>query len=295
MAPFCLLEADSQYVNFTTIPRDEDNTYKDYLADYWEWKMLQDSNCPDTMTHVLQITRWKDGDWWLIGAQEPIELNGDFLVSFEEYRGFYCRGIHRRTVPWNKDFFVFSDLDSSAFDSFEIGIGYATNLGPSLAHWIEADEMQSFRPLAPVNSDKSINWYNDRIDSTADCVCTIVLQDGSVDTLTIDSLRYGVTNMLYEDWSIPPTIRFSKIYRQRIMRQSPPHRNFVTMDLPQDTLMINWVTAHEIGHQVGIIGHNLDDTTSVMYVDPLRWQNIPFQYDEVDTAQFNMKNYRWEP
>jgi len=30
------LEADSQYVNFTTIPRDEDNTYKDYLADYWE-------------------------------------------------------------------------------------------------------------------------------------------------------------------------------------------------------------------------------------------------------------------
>jgi hypothetical protein len=35
-ALFCLPEADSQWVNFVTIPRDEDNTYKDYLADYWE-------------------------------------------------------------------------------------------------------------------------------------------------------------------------------------------------------------------------------------------------------------------
>ena len=36
------LEADGQYVNFTTIPRDEDNTYKDKLADYWEERTLAD-------------------------------------------------------------------------------------------------------------------------------------------------------------------------------------------------------------------------------------------------------------
>jgi hypothetical protein len=36
------MEADSQWVNFVTIPRDEDNNYKDKLADYWEALMLAD-------------------------------------------------------------------------------------------------------------------------------------------------------------------------------------------------------------------------------------------------------------
>ncbi len=133
------MEADSQFVNFTTIPRDEDNTYKDYLADYWEELMLADGHCPDTVTSILQITRTQEMDDY-IHPVLPTEL-GDYLNVFEEYRGFYCRGVHTRTSPWQKDFFIYSNLGKRNLNT---GIGYAELIGPKLGHWIDSTEMKNY-------------------------------------------------------------------------------------------------------------------------------------------------------
>jgi hypothetical protein len=98
-------------VKYSTIPIDEDNPIytKCGMADYWKESMLTDSLCPDTITIINQIEPTQNGDYWPTGFL-PLQM-GDELFTFEEYRGFYCRGVHKRTVPWTKDFFIYSDLD----------------------------------------------------------------------------------------------------------------------------------------------------------------------------------------
>jgi len=280
------LEADGQYVNFTTIPRDEDNTYKDYLADYWEGLKLLDPHCPDTIRSILQITPIPDIDDYIHGVL-PCEL-GDYLNVFEEYRGFYCRGVHTRTSPWEKDFFVCSNLDT-----FKTGLGYANQIGPGLAHLIDSTEMRNyFEPninhWSPQDElAKSINWYADRIDSHANCPATIVLE--KLDWAPGDSLApIGQTGYLSGlGYSIPKTTTCSYIFVKRIQYHTPPRSNPDSLDLPADTLCWHHVTGHEIGHSVDF--RESSDTTSIMTEYLRNFTNPPDQYRQADLDSFLVK------
>ncbi|MCX6639135.1 MAG: hypothetical protein NTW14_01465 [bacterium] len=279
---------DTTWVSYSTIPIDEDNPpyTKCGMADYWKGLMLADTLCPDTITIISQIEATQDLDDYIHGVLAS-DL-GDYLNTFEEYRGFYCRGKHTRTSPWKKDFFVYSDIDS-----FNVGLGYADSIGPGLAHFIDSTEMYNyfvpslFRFSRTDEFRKSVNWLSERIDSHTNNPCVIALGDWSWspgDTNKAIGAQSHVKNLGY---SIPKTTACGVVYMKRIQYWTPPHRDSDTLDFPADTLCWKHNTGHEIGHCVNF-GES-DDSTSIM-TDTLRnFSNPPTQYHQADLDSFLVK------
>jgi len=288
------IETDSQYVNFTTIPRDEDNTYKDYLADYWEELMLADPHCPDTMTSILQISPIPDVDDYIHGVL-PCEL-GDYLTVFEEYRGFYCKGVHTRTSPWEKDFFVYTNFDDSA--NFCTGIGYASQLGPGLCHLIDSTEMRNYyipdpnQPLQLQDEiDKSINWYADRIDSHQNCASVIFLNDRFWELGRPTIGRTWVDTSLYHNtyYIFPKAIRLSRMYYIQIRVNDPVLSDPDSIEVPTDSLWQMYVSGHEIGHFVNMRHSNIDSSIMHTPIDSAYLFEPPSEYLPSDLEQFLVK------
>ena len=113
-----------QYVTANTmIPYSTNNNY---IADEQEsktgWSGWNGSNEDDSESGPIPNTH-----------------TGDGLTAFEEYRGFYIKGTHKRTSPLKKDVFYHTDTALAAY-----GIGWADQL-PTIftLHPIEEDEMVS--------------------------------------------------------------------------------------------------------------------------------------------------------
>jgi hypothetical protein len=280
-------EADGQWKNHSTIPIDEDGEAyweKDMLADYWEEAMLADTLCPDTS--ILQINPETDEDAYINGVL-PSDA-GDYLNIFEEYRGFNCRGIHTRTNPWRKDFFVYSDLDT-----FNIGLGCSDQIGPNLAHLIDSTEMKNFFIPNIYHYDpndesrKSINWLADRIESHNTNPCIIVLNNRTwtaSDTMKPLGVSGHASNTNYV---IPKTTTCSYIYTRRIQYHTPPNFDPINLDLPADTNCWKVITGHEVGHDVNF-GESTD-TTSIMDEYLRNYVNPPSQYKQADLDSFLVK------
>lgn len=250
--------------------------------------MLLDTHCPDTITTIQQIQPTQNLDSYLPGFL-PLQL-GDQLTTFEEYRGFYCRGVHTRTSPWQRDFFIYSDLDSSALNT---GIGYADQIGPGLGHWIDFNEMQSYSPPYPNHplavEARSINWYNDRIDSSTLCPCAILLKNPffypSKDSLTLGrTWFYGDSAEYYH---VPNNTTMGYIWPKRIRYQTPPRYDTTSVDLPVDSLWQNYVSGHEIGHMINM-PHSSSDS-SIMGTHIANPYNPPHVYEQADLDYFLVK------
>jgi hypothetical protein len=284
------MKADSTLLNFSTIPIDEDNygTNTCGIADYWKELRLADPHCPDSITTTVQIEATQDFDDYLHGVL-PCEL-GDYLNTFEEYRGFYCRGVHTRTSPWAKDFFVYSDLDSNFINT---GLGYATEIGPGLAHLIDSTEMQSFFHPDPDtltamdDTLKSINWYADRIESHANCPCIIVLNNMAWDSTKTRQALGEARVVSGLGYAIPKTTDVCYIYTRRIKSHTPPHFNPDTLDLRYDSLCWKSITGHEIGHTVNM-GHNTNDSSIMVSPFP-SFITPPNVYLQADLDSFLVK------
>ncbi|MCX6640472.1 MAG: hypothetical protein NTW14_08340 [bacterium] len=286
--------SDSLWATYSTIPIDEDNPLfnKCMMADYWKTLMLADTLCPDTITIISQVTPTQNIDQWPLGYLQ-LQL-GDEVNTFEEYRGFYCRGVHKRTVPWTKDFFIYSDLDTSSLNT---GIGYASLLPYGVCHWIDSTEMHNYSRPAPRDSlraeARAVNWLSERIDSIAICPCAILLNNRS--TVVYDSLDtlglayfYRVDSSRY--YCVPQNTILGYLFTNRVRYHTPPHRSiaiFDSLDIPWQ----NSIAGHEIGHMVNMP----DDTSnanSIMYygMDSYHPQE---QYMPEDLGYYWVKPYFW--
>ena len=105
--------------------------------------MLSHPHCPDTNLTLVDFLPTEDNDGYL----EGYSIDGDYLVSFEEYRGFYIRGIHTRTCPWDKDFFVYSDLN-------DFGKRDLTTIMKRVIRQITPEEKKKQIEIATKNKDK---------------------------------------------------------------------------------------------------------------------------------------------
>jgi hypothetical protein len=172
-------------VNYVSVPRDEDGYYAyaynfgDYLADAWEEKVFAGDSLrkhwpfmhPDSMGSPR--AKWEDDDIYLRGRPH----NGDDLLNFEEYRGYWVAtdstrqndpNLHKhiRCSPVSKDVFVYFH---SAFDTVvvypnffgSIAPGYVYNLHDS-AHFHLTDYSELYkRPVDdPIRFDdhKSVSY-----------------------------------------------------------------------------------------------------------------------------------------
>ena len=236
---------------------------------------------------VIDFTTTPDEDWHIDGVL-PCDP-GDYLNSFEEYRGFYCRDVHTRTCPWDKDFFIYSDLDDSL--TFFTGIGWADSIGPGLCHWIDEDEMRHYEEPDPYHMlpiwARSVNWFKDRIDNTDTCACAIFLENLEWHP---DSLRapLGLTGIVgSHNYAIPRKISCGYIYTRRLRFHTPPHHDTLHIDLPSDSLCQLHITGHEIGHMVDLRHSQSDSSIMNNHIsDPY---NPPHLYLERDLDYFLVK------
>ncbi|MCX6640745.1 MAG: hypothetical protein NTW14_09735, partial [bacterium] len=284
---------DTTWVSYSTIPIDEDNPpyTKCGMADYWKTSMLADTLCPDTITIISQIEPTQDLDDYIHGVL-ACDL-GDWLNTFEEYRGFYCQGVHTRTSPWKKDFFVYSNLGSLALNT---GIGYAEQIGRGLGHWIAKKEMQSYiQPNTHIKADsflyeKSVNWLNDRIITIDTCACSIFLNNYALIPVD-DSTGFplGLTSfdtIQGAKYIIPRTVRVGFVFSKRIRYITPPDYNYDSINA-LDTNWQDFVAGHEIGHMVDF-RHNANNDSSIM-TDTARSIIPTDQYFPVDLDSFLVK------
>ena len=250
--------------------------------------MLSHPHCPDTNLTLVDFVPTDDEDWYIDGVlpSDP----GDYLNTFEEYRGFYCQGIHTRTVPWDKDFFIYSDLDDSV--TFYTGIGWADSIGPGLGHWINQDEMRHYEEPDPQHFlpiwARSVNWLAERIQNHDTCACAIVLNNTDWDSASMH-LPIGESHFLNPNYFIPRTTLVSYIFTNRIKSHTPPNINdTTTVDMPQDSLCYDHVSGHEIGHIVNL-RHNPTDITSIMFEYLIDFLHPTWQYKQADIDSFLVK------
>jgi hypothetical protein len=285
--------ADSVWTTYSTIPRDEDNPVgaEDRLADFWEEQVLQDPLCPDTIISPVQIAVVQDDDGCITSPFPIWSYYGDYLNVFEEYRGFYCKGIHTRTSPWRKDVFIYVQMDT-----FAIGLGFAPSLGPFF-HLIDSTEMRDYaHPDRHIisNNRKSVNWQAARIDSHLNCAATIFVEDISLqpieDPLNLKiACTYFDSLILVNRIKIPPFVKFAKVFTRKIRYNSRPDSDTCIVNMPTDSLIQLQINAHEIGHMVNMV-ENYADTASIMYsLRPNQWDHPNRTFSPDDTIYFVVK------
>jgi hypothetical protein len=221
--------------------------------------------------------------------------SGDGLASFEEFRGFVVRGVHRRTNPMIKDLFVESEADVDADvggqADADVNIGAAINL-PINKHRVLFSEMDGARRINPL-------WQN---SGWGGSLAVHTNQKG---------LRVTVAH-LNEDFlgltmgSNPNNVQLLEVYLGQIRKESPPSSDDHVVEGP-DADGLKKVIGHEVGHAVGIrhyclVPHPNDPACLVEQRDPHTvmvsglaefasitgdpaWLNIPEVYDATDGSQ----------
>ncbi len=171
---------------YISVPRDEDgydqytHNTGDYLADAWEEKVYPNSGLrkhwpfmhPDSLNSATM--KWEDDDYYMRGRA----FDGDDLLNFEEYRGFWVSEeeshpndpnphLHVRCNPTIKDVFLYfhpalnSNLLIPEFFG-EIAPGYIQNLNDTIdfrvTDYTVLHGAQSSNLRARNRSDKSVSF-----------------------------------------------------------------------------------------------------------------------------------------
>lgn len=157
---------------------------------------------------------------------------GDGLNAFEEYRGFFVGGVHTRTRPAARDFFVDSVY----------GVGDARNSGMTiheiLSSEYSADNYINFNyqnhgnPVAGYDQTRHYNQKGARI------------VEGGFSTAGARMFPFTTLQQLPSFWT------HTEIYSKTLRQASPPRNNQNDPDQPIDTEKLQQTLAHEIGHWV---------------------------------------------
>jgi len=209
--------------------------------------------------------------------------NGDGLTDFEEYRGVYVRGNHKRLNPFQKDLFIDSDMS--------VNIGYANNL-PVTKHWVSASELDSNRYI---NFNYTNSGFGGNIQAHINQRGVLVRQ------VVGDALVFGATTCGAP--CNPNTTTVSQIFVDVIRSFTPPDKTPAANNPPSDPPDDNafkQVTGHEIGHTIGVGHYDYNGTRLTVMVNgfswaapnppdpPPYWTNIPSQYDATDNGQIRL-------
>jgi len=245
--------------NRVSIPRDID---ENFIAD----KGWESSLTAAMATYGISSLTIKDPDDPLYDDEnKPRSDNkGDGLTAYEEYRGFYIKGTHKRTHPKHKDLFIFdrNNLKTGYFDKTKI-----------ITHFINRNEMtslatsKSFRNInnmlgqfMNVNPEELKEFLKKKYGSKGVSRVInfnhgkknevhmgkqhgIILIDGSKDIL----LNKSVNGSAFGGPGTPKSIDSIAINIDR-MKQSFPN-------LTNQKAMINRVIAHELSHAINVYHH----------------------------------------
>jgi hypothetical protein len=207
---------------------------------------------------------------------------GDNLSRFEEYRGFFVGGKHRRTGPDTKDVFLFNNSSASYNDVLPIGL-----------RWHPVNTNQ-------ISASRRINFNATGIQGHADQQAILVFNGPAVNPLGVGATPcffqipfvcypniIGITNGAgYETWDVNNNVRVNE---DRIRIMSPTNDSPVTPDMV-DPEAFRSVLGHELGHSIGIY-HN-SDLSSIMREELVYnndWNSIMHAFFSSDLSQITLK------
>ena len=228
-----------------------------------------------------------------VSGPPSVGLNGDGLLTFEEYRGFVVRGEHRRTNPFHKDLFLSSNST--------VGIAFAFPNLPTTTHRINGQDEAGVDEYRTVDRAINFNYQNsggDAIPGRSESNNQKAVRIIAVASAPSNGLfgQAFTTNNLP---NIPnETIRVEVYLNSHDNLKKPPFRYSQT----QIDNELRRTLGHEVGHAIHICHRNgneaCPDTASVGSAGSVMNSDIQgtpqtdprSQYNPADVAQIRLRN-----